>query len=163
MSKDDKYYHMIQQYGEDILTSANMAVAMTYMHHGSISVFDHSVSVAILCLKIARYFHLKTNEVALVRGALLHDYYLYDWHIKDNNHKWHGFIHAKRALENAERDFILSDIERNMIVSHMFPLNIRILRYRESVILTIADKICATWEILSTYKKKRRDGIDRSL
>ena len=94
---------------------------------------------------------------ALIRGALLHDYFLYDWHEADKSHRFHGFIHAGRALLNAEKDFELSDIERNMIKSHMFPLNPVLPRYRESVILCVADKICAARETGSgVYGKARR-------
>ena len=76
----------------------------------------------------------------------MHDYFQYDWHERDNSHRWHGFIHARRAMKNAERDFSVNEVERNMIDTHMFPLNLRLPRYRESVILTIADKICSFQE-----------------
>ena len=49
-------------------------------------------------------------------------------------------------MANAQRDFGLSQIERNMILSHMFPMNKTLPRYRESVLLCTADKICATRE-----------------
>ena len=52
---------------------------------------------------------------SLVRGALLHDYFLYDWHIPDESHKWHGVTHAGDALKNARRDFELNEIEQDMI------------------------------------------------
>lgn len=42
-----------------------------------------------------------------------------------------------------------------MIRSHMFPMNLTVPRYRESVILCIADKLCATRETFSTRKKRR--------
>ena len=87
----------------------------------------------------------------MIRGALLHDYFLYDWHIPDKNHRLHGFIHAKKALLNASRDFKLNDIEKNMIYTHMFPMNLRIPKYKESIILCIADKIVA---IKETIKRK---------
>jgi uncharacterized protein len=74
---------------------------------------------------------------------------LYDWHVADKSHRFHGFIHAKCALKNAEQDFSLNPVERDIILKHMFPLNFRLPRYRESIIVTIADKICATREVLS--------------
>ena len=100
-------------------------------------------------------FRIKVNHRSLVRGALLHDYFLYDWHEDDPTHRFHGYIHAKRALDNAAKDFSLNDIERNMIYTHMFPLNItRVPKYKESVILCIADKISAFKEtILNIYMK----------
>jgi uncharacterized protein len=58
----------------------------------------------------------------LIRGALLHDYYLYDWHKKHKGHRLHGFRHPSWALHNALMVYDLSKKERNIIRSHMFPL-----------------------------------------
>ena len=118
------------------------------MQHGSVSVFQHSLAVAALCLKLARGLRIRVDENALVRGALLHDYFLYDWHVPDPSHRWHGFRHPATALRNARRDFNLSPIEEDMIASHMFPMVPRLPRFRESVILCLADKLCAGQEVL---------------
>ena len=83
---------------------------------------------------------------SMVRGALLHDYFLYDWRDGEAGHDLHGFKHARRALLNAERDFELSAIAWDVIVKHMFPLNITPPRYRETVFVTVADKVCAVRE-----------------
>lgn len=137
---------LIIRYGKDILSSPGMQSENDFIQHKSISVYTHSLSVAYVCLYITKRFHLKVDEMSLVRGALLHDYFLYDWHESDDSHKWHGFTHAKTALNNAQRDFTLNKIEKDMIRQHMFPLNIRPPKYRESIILCIADKICAAYE-----------------
>ena len=91
---------------------------------------------------------LRVDERALVRGALLHDYFLYDWHDPDPSHRWHGFFHPQTALKNAERDFSVGDTERDMIAHHMFPLVPRPPRCRESALLCLADKLCALRETL---------------
>ena len=80
------------------------------------------------------------------------NYFLYDWHEKDDSHKWHGFHHAKKALENALEDFKLNEIERDIIACHMFPLNIRPPKYRESWLVCYADKVCSG---LETVKRKK--------
>ena len=67
-------------HGGDILKSPGMQIAKENMQHGSVSVFEHSVCVALVCLWLVHRLHLKVNQRALVRGALLHDYFLYDWH-----------------------------------------------------------------------------------
>ena len=157
MSRKENAEELIRQFGEDILDSYGMSIEKQCMQHGSVSVYDHSLMVAALCVKIAVWCKIGADMRALVRGALLHDYFLYDWHEADKSHRFHGFIHAGRALFNAEKDFELSDIERNMIKSHMFPLNPVLPRYRESVILCVADKICAARETGSgVYGKARR-------
>lgn len=65
-------------HGGDILKSPGMQIAKENMQHGSVSVFEHSVCVALVCLWLVHRLHLKVNQRALVRGALLHDYFLYD-------------------------------------------------------------------------------------
>jgi len=65
-------------------------------------------------------------------------------------------------LENAHRDFILSDIEKDIIATHMFPLNLGIPSFKESVVVNIADKICSLYETLPFFKigKKIIGNID---
>ena len=122
--------------------------------HGNVTVFEHSLAVAETSLKISKKLHIKVNEESMVKVALLHDYFLYDWH--DKNHpKMHGFRHATFAADNAMRDFGLTDKEYTAIRSHMFPLNLRIPTSREAFILTLADKYCATSETLKTRRKRR--------
>ena len=69
------------QFGKDILDSEGMNYEKSLKHHGRISCFEHSVNVAEESLKIVGFFSLKVNEKALIRGALLHDYFLYDWRL----------------------------------------------------------------------------------
>ena len=114
---------IVRLYGADIINSPGMQSEKDFIQHGSCSVYEHSVRVTVMCVRLARRLHIKTDMRSLVRGALLHDYFLYDWHIPDKSHKLHGFTHAGKALRNAERDFRLNRIEMNMIGSHMFPLN----------------------------------------
>jgi HDIG domain protein len=147
---------LIWQYGDEILRSKGMALEKRFLQHGKVTVFEHSVAVAVLCLQIADRLSVKVDSASFIKGALLHDYFLYDWHIPDKSHRLHGFTHAKCACRNAERDFKLNEIERNMICSHMFPLTPTLPKYRESVILCIADKICAVQETLSGLRNKKK-------
>lgn len=133
-------------HAKDILSSEKMLSEKEFIQHGNVSCYEHSVNVAKMSLLIAGVLLLfiRINERALVRGALLHDYFLYDWH--KSGHKLHGFFHAGCALKNAESDFKLNDIEKNIIKRHMFPLNLCPPKYCESWIVCIADKICALKE-----------------
>lgn len=118
-----------------------------YIQHGNASTLEHCVAVAYISFIVAKRFHIRCDYNSLIRGALLHDYFLYDWHVADDSHKWHGFHHAKKALHNACRDFELNNIEKDIIVKHMFPLNIKPPRYRESFIVMLADKYCSLYEV----------------
>lgn len=120
-----------------------------FIQHGKTSCFAHCIAVAYISFWIAKKMRIHCDYSSLLRGAMLHDYFLYDWHIPDESHKWHGFHHAEKALENAARDFELTDIEKDIIYKHMFPLNRRLPRYRESYIVCVADKICSSYETIT--------------
>ena len=144
-SFDRKAAELIRRYGSDILASEGMQKSRAFVQHGNQSIYDHSLHVTSMCIRLSRKLHLRIDERALVRGALLHDYFLYDWH--EDGHKWHGFHHAATSLKNARRDFEIGQIEADMIWCHMFPLNLRVPRCRESWILCIADKISSVAEL----------------
>lgn len=139
--------------GNDILLSEKFQAMKTFTQHGSTSVFEHVLSVAKMSLVIAiageQFFGIKVDRRSLIRGALLHDYFLYDWHTLVKGHNVHGFTHPGTALRNAKRDFEINDIEANLIKTHMFPLTPFIPKYKESVTVCLADKICA---ICETFK-----------
>ena len=150
MRRND-YLEIIRYHAKDILESKGMNKEKKFIQHGNVSVYEHSINVTIECLKIIEYTNIPVDIKSLIRGSLLHDYFLYDWHIPDKSHNWHGFIHANIALKNAQKDFKLNEIEKNMIKRHMFPLNIIPPKYREGIILCIADKIVATKETIEPY------------
>lgn len=139
----------VSRYGTEILSSTGMRVSRMLPHHKTVTVFLHSVGVTYCSLKIARLLRLRVDERALVRGALLHDYFLYDWRDREHWHRFHGFRHPQVALENAKRDFSLSAKERDIIQKHMFPLTPKPPRCREGVIVCVADKICAVMELMA--------------
>ena len=144
-----EYYKYINYYGKDILKSKKVKSQKQFIQHGNVSVYDHTYSVAVLSLYLADKLNIHVDEKSLVRGALLHDYFLYDWHVKDKSHRLHGYTHANTALKNAKRDFKINKIEENMIKCHMFPLNLfSIPKYKEAKILCICDKLCAISETL---------------
>ena len=154
---------LILTYGRDILASPRMQTEKTFAQHGGVNCFEHSVSVAYRSLYLAALFHVDVDQKSLIRGALLHDYFLYDWHTPDKTHRLHGFHHAKRALANAKRDFSLNEKEQDIIVKHMFPLNLRLPQYKESLLVILADKWCATHELLSVFSFIPKVGVAEKL
>lgn len=121
-----------------------------YPQHGSISTYDHCERVARVSLYLNRKFHLGAKESDLLRGAMLHDLFLYDWHAEDGGtHRWHGFTHPQTALENARSRFHLTQKEEDIIANHMWPLTFRHMpRSREAFIVSAADKVCSLKETL---------------
>lgn len=139
----------VQKYGDDILSSECMLAEKKHLQHGCTSIYDHSYNVACVSLYLAMKFHMEVNKKSLIRGALLHDYFMYDWHTCRKEHIFHGFTHARCALNNALRDFEVDSIEKNIILRHMFPLNIIPPKHKEGLIVCIADKLCAVAEAFS--------------
>ena len=141
---------------KEIINDDRFKQEKKFMQHGDVTVYEHSLLVTKTCVSIAKKLNLKVNYNSLIKGALLHDYFLYDWHVKDSSHRLHGFTHPKKAMINAKRDFGLTEKEENMILSHMFPLVPRLPKSKEGIILCIADKYCATKETIfrsKIYKK----------
>ena len=119
-----------------------------FIQHGKTTVMMHCINVAYTAYYIVYKLKLKVDEEELVRGALLHDYFLYDWHEKTLENSIHGFTHPMKALRQAKKDFSLTAIERDMILHHMFPLTPKPPKSKEGKILCLADKLCATHETI---------------
>lgn len=132
---------------------SRFALTGKYIQHGNTTVMAHVIEVAVMSCRIAEALRIKVNKRALIRGALLHDYFLYDWHEKRRGHNIHGFTHPYKALANADEDFILNDIERNVILRHMFPLTPVPPMCREAWIVCMADKYCSTRETMYTIAR----------
>ncbi len=121
-----------------------------YEQHTVSTTYDHVCHVARMSHTIVTKLHINCEEEELIKGALLHDYYLYDFRQHPDMGAYeHGTSHAENALKNAELDFELTDRERNIIYSHMWPLNLTHLpKCKEAWIVTLADKICAFNEMV---------------
>ena len=118
------------------------------MQHGCTTIYQHSIHVAYVSLFLMEKWHIPLDEISLVKGALLHDYFLYDWHENDASHRLHGFHHPNTALRNALRDYKLNKREENMIARHMFPLTPIPPGCREAWLVCLTDKWCAMKETL---------------
>lgn len=138
----------VLQLAEKLEGESRLGMERRYYQHGVTTIFQYSINVACVSCKIAEKYHLDVDYYALIRGALLHDYFLYDWHVKDRSHRFHGFTHPRRALENADKEFQLTETERNMIYCHMFPLTPIPPSTQEAWIVCVADKICALSETM---------------
>lgn len=155
----------LRRYASDILHSENFNSSKNNMQHGTISVKEHSIQVARQSVLLSDLLGVAHNRRDLVRGALLHDYFLYDWHHidRENPHRLHGFYHPARALKNAAAEYELTDRQKEIIVKHMWPLTIKPPMCREAWIVTAADKYCSFLETIHLQKGHRRKKREKPL
>ena len=143
---------LVATYGRDVLEHEHMRIERRCYQHGNVTTYAHSIRVACLAVWMADRARLwkRVDLRSLIRAALLHDYFLYDWHDWDGGtHRWHGFTHGSTALDNALADFKLNAVERDAIARHMFPLTPLPPRHLEGYLVTLADKLSATAETFS--------------
>ena len=132
-----------------VLEKARVQEMDSYIQHGTTTTLDHVVSVAWEAYVLSHKLHIPCDEAALVRGALLHDYYLYDWHDHTNcPTRWHGFTHPGIALRKAEQDFDLTECERDLIAHHMWPLTPIPPHHIEAWLVCAADKLVSLRETI---------------
>ncbi len=120
-----------------------------FIQHGNTSVYTHVISVAKKSIELAEKYNLKVDMDSMIRGALLHDYFLYDWHDGKRERWIHGFTHPYTAYKNATSELKLNKIEKDIIIKHMFPLTVIPPRYLESWVVSLADKIVTVRETLN--------------
>ena len=152
-----KIENLIKSEGNDILHSRNHKSTRKAIQHGNVSVRRHVINVARYSLLINEKLGIKCNKRDLIRGALLHDYFLYDWHDKDHISplRLHGFFHPGIALKNAEKEYRLSTKEKDIIRKHMWPLTIIPPTCREAWVVSMADKYCSLMETLRIHRKHK--------
>ena len=134
----------------DICSERMVNEMKKYTQHGRVSTYEHCENVAKLSYDLNKALRLHADLRVMLVGAMLHDFYLYDWHSDDNGaHRLHGFTHAEAACRNAEKYFNLDKETRHVIYSHMWPLNPdRIPLSKEAWIVCISDKLVSMYETL---------------
>ena len=146
MNKTDKKLNHIKDYVLDILQYEKYQKLKEFNHHWEFSIFEHCVNVAYYSYIIAK--KLKLDYVSTVRGAMLHDFFLYNWKTHKPKEGVHGKVHPIIAYKNASEKFELNEKEKDIILKHMFPVTSKPPKYIESWIVCIIDTLCATKEML---------------
>lgn len=147
----------------DILQSENFKSTRSHIQHGNMTVNNHCMNVAKYSLMISEKLRIRCSERELIRGALLHDYFLYDWHSPEHVplYKLHGLYHPGTAYRNASKEYELTSREADIIRKHMWPLTIVPPMCREAWIVTTADKWCSLLETLHIHKGHGAQKNDR--
>lgn len=104
-------------------------------HHG-ITRYDHSMNVAYITYVVTK--NLKLNYKEATFAALIHDFF--NDEVKDENGYKRLVDHPKHALKNAMRYFELTDLQKDIIAKHMFPVTLTPPKYKESVLVSLIDK-----------------------
>ena len=145
---------------DDIISNDTVLKMKDFRQHCNTSCFNHSLHVAYYSYYIAKKLKLDYHSTA--RAAMLHDLFLYDWRKNYRDDKsissLHAFAHPKVALKNASQIFDLNEKEKDIIVKHMWPLTLKLPKYKESYLVTLMDKYSTLKEsslyFHSTLKKK---------
>ncbi len=137
---DSEFYYLTK----DILEEKEFLKLKDITHHG-MSRYCHSIRVAKASYEITKYLHLDYKKAG--RAALLHDFFLEDNDKSDSKTRLKTlFHHPEYALKKASEHFELSDMEKDIIVTHMFPLGKHIPKYLESWIVDLVDDAVAVYE-----------------
>lgn len=125
--------------------------------HGDVDCLDHCLFVSYMSFLACKRFGLDYRCAA--RAGLLHDFYLYD-KVK-NPLPGYRAKHPKIALKNTCRCFKLCDKEKDIIAKHMWPITVRIPRYKESWVVDFVDKYCTYLETTDSEKLEIIEDIKR--
>ena len=138
---------------EEIDKSEEFQKTKEIIHHCS-NRYDHCRRVAYYSYLIAKKLHLSYEEVA--RAGMLHDFFLVDNKDITFKEKFGTLVnHPKYALKYSEKFFNLTDKEKDIISTHMFPIApTRIPKYLESWIVNLVDDYVAIKE--EYYAKKKQ-------
>lgn len=138
---DRKYFSIVN----DILEHSEFQKLKEVRHHG-MNRYDHCMRVSYYSYLTAKVLRLNPEEVA--RGALLHDFFLEDSELFSSKKDRAQILvnHPKYALENASKYFSLSEKEKDIILTHMFPVAPSVPKYIESWIVDAIDDLVAIYE-----------------
>ncbi|GHU04372.1 phosphohydrolase [Spirochaetia bacterium] len=148
---------LFHEHADDILNHELFLQTKHTFSHGAISIYEHSVHVAELAYTMAEN-NPRIDKRAVIRAGLLHDFFLYEWHIPGLRYLKHGWCHAAIAAEKAREVFGISDHEAACIKTHMWPWTLfRLPMSREAWTISIADKMVAIQE--TALKRGKRHGL----
>ena len=132
----------------DIIDSRQVQQLKNITHHISTTRFQHCVNVSYYSYLVCRAFRLNARSAA--RAGLLHDLFYYDRKVynagKQKGQASHSSNHSMLACANACEVTDITNLERDMIEKHMWPVTRPMPRYKETYIITVIDKYCAVLE-----------------
>ena len=135
------------EYISDLLASEEVQKLKDYRHHIKVNRLVHSINVSYYSYIFAKKFGYDYKSAA--RGALLHDLFFDEYETRLKSIR----THHREALKNAEEICALNDIERNIILTHMWPVTPEKPQYKESYLVALIDDYCSVFEMSSRLSK----------
>lgn len=128
----------------DIINHSEVLKMKDIVHHQG-SRYDHCLRVSYKSYRIAK--KLKLDYRAVARAGLLHDFFFEDSSNLKTLERMHVlFNHSEYACINSKRYFELSELEENIIKTHMFPIGKKIPKYFESWLVDFVDDGVSIYE-----------------
>lgn len=137
---------------QEIIAHADVKSMKNYNQHGDVDCLRHSLNVSTASYIICKKLGLDYRSAA--RGGLLHDFFLYDWHMGNPHGGLHAFTHPKVAALNADSKFKLNKKEQDVIKKHMWPLTVALPKYPETLIVVLVDKFYCVREVFRNCGNK---------
>ncbi|PRY75172.1 HD domain-containing protein [Alkalibacterium olivapovliticus] len=147
---------------EDLLEDENLLKLDEITHHHYTTRLIHSIYVSYVSYKIAKRLNLNCRAVA--RAGILHDFFHEGREeIAALKQGSHNCVHPKIAVKNAEILTELSELEKDIILKHMFltTVGVGVPRYKESMVVTCVDKYCAISEISTPVRMRLKETVSR--
>ena len=142
----------------DIINNEEFLKLKFYRHHDNTRL-DHCLKVSYNAYKLAKKFNLDYKAAA--RAGLLHDFFYGDLrYINVIERKYMLNAHPYFAYYNASKIFKLNEKEKDMILSHMFPISYEVPRYKESILLDLVDDLEALKEVGIYIKDRLKHNIN---
>ena len=131
-------------------------------HRGS-NTYMHTFKLVKEVMRKAIKSRKELDLENLLLATIFHDYYLYDWRTTKNRPHPHGKYHPHIAVENARRDFNITDKAIEMMETHMWPFNLfHFPKGKEARLLCNIDTWVALKECL-TSKRYKQNNEQQSL
>lgn len=137
---------------DDLISHPLVLKMDDFSQHLNTSRLQHSLNVAYYSFLFARKLNLNVSDA--VRGALLHDLFLYEWRTEQPVEGNHVLVHPIQALQNAKKVTEVTDVMEDVIASHMWPVGNVKPTTREGWLIQMVDKMCAVMEIGVQSSKK---------
>ncbi len=146
----------------DLLKNKDLLKLDNITHHRYTTRLTHSIFVSYVSYKITKARGL--DYISTARAGLLHDFFLEErGEVELLGMGSHNSAHPKIALKNAEKLTEINELEKDIILKHMFlcTLKSKMPLFKESFIVSMVDKYCAISEVSQPTRNWAKRIVER--